>query len=579
MEASKIDCIIIGYNEVDFEKVKKDLARTKNYSGAYSRKFKAGSVYFRGERINYMNLLNTVLRETTGADHGLHVLDMPNLGVTYLTSYLREHRLNVEFINFFNKGKDRLRALLAEGANAVAITTTFYGDMTPINEIVQFVRSCSPTTKIITGGAHIFNICHQNDSLTQDFIFRSTGADFYVNESQGEHTLSLLLEQLRKQDPDFSAIPNLIYTLDGKRFKRTERKQEENNLNDHYVRWHHFDPSFYVPTAVMRTARSCAYKCSFCNYPFFAGDLALTDVEVVEREMFVLRDAGVKYLQFTDDTFNVPLPRFKNLMRMMIRNKFDFRWFSYFRPGNSDDETLGLLADSGCAGVFLGIESGDAQILENMHKKVSPARYEHAMKEIHRRGIISFVSLICGFPGETEASVERTIKFVNDTQPTYYDIELYYHSVTAPIHRESEKYGIKGAGYGWSHNTMDWRKASELLQQMYERIEGPLIMPEQSFSMYAIPYLLGKGLSMRQIHGFCAIAHDMLVKSLADEVVDTSAEEAKLLEFFRQRDDAPDLTEHYRLKELQWALRPGAPRVGAGALSETRNHGYASTHP
>jgi radical SAM PhpK family P-methyltransferase len=553
-----IDCIVIGYNEVDFEKVKGELERTKEYSGAYSRKFKAGSVYLQGRRVNYMKLLNEVLKETTGVDHGLHVLELPNLGVTYLTSFLRERGLRVEFINFFNKGKERLGELLEGGARSVAVTTTFYGDMTPINEIVQFVRAHSKDAKIVVGGAHIFNVCHQNDSLTQDFVFRATGADVYVNDSQGEAALAALVSELRGGGRDFSHIPNLVYRAEGeKRFRRTPRAVEDNSLNENFVRWKHFDREFYVPTAVMRTARSCAYKCSFCNYPFFAGDLSLTDISVVEREMHELKEAGVKYLQVTDDTFNVPLPRFKNLLRMMIRNRFDFRWFSYLRCGNADVETFDLLVESGCAGVFLGIESADDQILLNMNKKVSARRYAEAMVELHARGIVTFVSLICGFPGETEASVRHTIDFMNETKPTYYDLELYYHSITAPIHKESAKYNIKGSGYGWSHATMDWRRANGLLHEMYKEIKGSVVMPEQSFSMYAIPYLLGKGLTMKQIHGFCSIAHEMLIKSLSDEVVDTSAEERRLLDFFRhaQAEPGPDVVEHFVLKRLDAQLQ------------------------
>jgi p-methyltransferase len=215
-----------------------------------------------------------------------------------------------------------------------------------------------------------------------------------------------------------------------------------------------------------------------------------------------------------------------------------------------------------------------------MNKKVTPRRYRAAMKELHDRGIITFVSLICGFPGETEDSVQRTIDFMNETEPTYYDIELYYHSSTAPIHRRSEEFGIKGAGYGWSHNTMKWSEAFVLLEKMHREIDGATIMPEQSFSMYAIPYLLGQGMTMKQIHGFCAIVHSMYVKSLTDEVKDTSIEESVLRDFLSRPDDkGQDALDHRKLKvlgaELQARIRELEARSSVsstGLAGDTPGH-------
>src|SRR5580692_8915848 len=71
---------------------------------------------------------------------------------------------------------------------------------------------------------------------------------------------------------------------------------------------------------------------------------------------------------FVDDTFNVPLPRFKKLLRMMIDKAWGFEWISFFRCSNADEEAFDLMARSGCIGVFLGIESGDQTILEYMDK-------------------------------------------------------------------------------------------------------------------------------------------------------------------------------------------------------------------
>ena len=151
----------------------------------------------------------------------------------------------------------------------------------------------------------------------------------------------------------------------------------------------------------------------------------------VERQLRYLHEAGTTDLVFIDDTFNVPLPRFRNILRMMIRNKFQFRWISFFRCSNADEDAFDLMRESGCVGVLLGIESGDNFILKCMNKSATREKYEWGMAKLKGRDIATFVSLICGFPGETKESVTRSIEFVQEAAPTFFNVQLYYHDTRA----------------------------------------------------------------------------------------------------------------------------------------------------
>ena len=111
----------------------------------------------------------------------------------------------------------------------------------------------------------------------------------------------------------------------------------------------------------IRTQISCPFRCSFCSYPTTQGPVIKADVDMFEKELETLARRGVERLMIVDDTFNVPLPRFKDLCRMMIRNRFDITWTSYFRCSNADEETFDLIREAGCVAVFAGIESGDPQ--------------------------------------------------------------------------------------------------------------------------------------------------------------------------------------------------------------------------
>lgn len=532
-----LDCIIVGYNDVDLNSLISNVKAMERYSGAYRHMMQ--NVLSVGDKwISYMDCLNLILEKASGMDLSLHPMKMPNLAAWYLKSFLMQRDFTVEVVNFFNQEKEYLAELLQQNPLAIAVTTTFYVDHHPIQEIVRFVRARNPETKIIIGGPHIFNVCQsQNDITTQDFQLDKIDADIYINDYQGETTLCRVLKELKKGKKQcLIDVPNLIYPSnmedqaaleregqeedDQTTYLRTPRELENNDMDKNVMDWRLVPKNVLGKTVLIRTARSCAFKCAFCTYPAVAGPLSLTCLDIVEKEMFLLHELGVKNLVFIDDTFNVPLPRFKSILRMMIKNGFRFNWFSFFRCSHSDDEALDLMKESGCKAVFLGIESGDETILSNMNKHASLEDYHRGIRGLKERGIITFASFVVGFPGETEVTIQNTIDLIERCRPTYYKVELYYHSDRAPVGKERDKYNLRGGGFSWLHATMDWRQACDWIYMMYKQIKGSTVFPLYMFDFWAIPYLYGKGLSLEQIDEFVKRCQPMLLENMdLDRVV------------------------------------------------------------
>lgn len=528
---STYDCIVVGYNDVPMDFVASKHKPLQQRSGTYSE-LCTNSVLLDGRRQTYMDLLNSALERIHGVDPGLNAFEAPNLGAAYLTSFLRKRGLAADMINLFNTEKERFAELLATSPRAVAITTTYYVDDDPLKEIIEFVREHSETTRIVVGGPYVWNlIAGGSTQAVQDDFLDYLGADIYIQDSQGETALVELLRAL-ESDPDASLrdVPNLIYR-DGDEMVRTERRMESNDLDSNAVDWSFFDPRFFGPTAYMRTARSCPFSCSFCNFPAMAGQHTLADIEVVRKELRQLVDAGVKYVIFIDDTFNVPLPRFKKLLRMMIEEDFGLRWISFFRCSNSDDECFDLMEKSGCLGVYLGIESGDDRILTLMNKHAATARYRYGIEQLNKRGILTFASFIAGFPGETEETFMNSVRFIEETTPTFFNVQLYYHDPISPTNRRREELGIVGDHYSWRHNTMSWQEARGWVEYMLRNVTASVPLTLQAFSIWSVPYLLQNGLTLEQIMQFAQVARSMLIKSLhdvEDAYVEEWAEMAKI---------------------------------------------------
>lgn len=508
-----VDCVVIGHHDVDFAAFARTQEAFKDRSASHSEVV-TNSIRDGSARCTYMDLLNKILQRASGRPWALNAFDLPSLAVAYLVSCLRRAGLATEGINMFTSGREKLRELLVAGARAVAITTTYYVDDQPIKEIIRFVRQHNPDTVIIVGGPRILAIVNGSNTLTQRLLLKTIGADVYVRSSQGERTLARVISSLREGKMDLTGIPNLMFR-NGRDFVHTPIEPESNDLDANAVDWTTFERGQFTPTTYMRTARSCPFSCSFCNYPVLAGAHTLASIETIEREMRYLADNGLEYLIIVDDTFNVPLPRFKALLRMMIRNRFPFRWVSFFRCSNSDDEAFDLMQESGCLGVYLGIESGDQRILEVMNKFAKVERYAEGIRKLQERGIMTLVSLIVGFPGETPDSVAATIRFLNENVPTFYNIQVYYHDTQAPIERRREELGIEGSGYSWSHKTMDWREAVHWKEHMLKSVDIPVLLPLYGFSIWTVPCLMQHGINLGQIVQFGKFANKLSRAELA----------------------------------------------------------------
>lgn len=530
MPQSTLDCVQIGYYQASFEETFAMAEQSSQHSGFW-HVLKQNSVLTGNRRLTYMELLNRVLKQATGKDPNLNVARLPNLASCYLYSFLTRRGFHVEVVNSINHDEARLIELLESKPRAVAISTTFYVDPKPIADTVAFIRRWNEETTIIVGGPFVAKLCKMNDPSGQDFLFKSMGADIYVNEPQGESTLARILAELRSADPNLATIGNLIHRS-GDKWNRTAPQAENNNLDENSIDWSLFDPSYLGPTVQTRTSRSCSFRCSFCNYPEMAGALSLSGLDTIEREMQRLRDKGVRQLVFIDDTFNVPLPRFKSICRMMIKNRFDFRWFSYFRCANSDLEAFDLMAESGCTGVFLGVESGDDSVLGTMDKFSSVKKLSAGIGELNKRDIVTFGSFIVGFPGETDATVENTIRFIEDTNPRFYRAELWYADPLTPIWKRRDELGIRGGGYSWKHHTMDWKQAAQWSTTIYDRIRESAVLPVYDFDFWCIPYLMGQGISVDQLKQFASGATRLLVRSSENRPFDSRPAEAELVEIF-----------------------------------------------
>lgn len=498
------DCLIIGFNDFSFNEYVGRVRAMGKDSGAF-RDLQLAFFEHDGRMYRALDAMTEFHYLDKREPHQpFHNVDFLWPTILYLGTFLHRRGYTFDYINLFQFEKEQLKQKLAsDDLLLVAITTTLYVIPYPITEIVSFIRKCNPRVKIIVGGPFVGNQTLHQDRATVDLLFKHLGADIYVDCSEGEQALVAVLSTLKAGHSLSAArIPNVAYR-NGNGFDIGVKQDESNPLEENTVDYGLFPVRDIGQFVSIRTAKSCPFACAFCGFPERGGAYQYLSVELVEKELNALRDLGtVTTVTILDDTFNVPKGRFKEILRMMIRNKYPFKWNSFYRCDHGDKEAIELMAEAGCEGVFLGVESGSAPILKAMNKSARPEHYYEAIPSLKKVGIETYASLVIGFPGETYNTVEETMQFIETAAPDFYRAQLWYADPATPIMRECDKYEIRGSGFKWSHRTMNCHEASDLVEKMFLAIENSIWMPQSGFEQWSTYYLQRRGMTMDQVKTF-----------------------------------------------------------------------------
>jgi len=433
-------------------------------------------------------------------------------------------------------------------------------------ELMAFIREYSSQTKIIVGGPYVFDQSRTLSEEQLKELFAYIGADVYVINQMGEAALVKVLSALKSgnslADIDniayrsssllsraaaidswgpsehsnhaqvatvsadgreralskarawASAHPEQLAAMRKRRevgelklkavapYAVTKQSAEDNPLEENRVDYSLFPLKDIGDSVSLWTAKSCPFACAFCGFPERSGNYTFLSVEAIERELNTLRDLGLANLTFLDDTLNVPKLRFKEFLRMMIRNQYNFTWNSFYRGDQGDEETIDLMRQAGCGGVFLGVESGSDRVLEHMNKTARRQDYMKAIPLLRQAGILTHANFVIGFPGETEETIQETIEFIECTRPDTYRAQLWYCDPLTPIWGKREEYGIQGSAFNWTHKTMDHRTAADMVDKLFMCIENSTWLPQHSFEQWSILYLQRRGMEFGQIMKF-----------------------------------------------------------------------------
>jgi len=431
----------------------------------------------------------------------LNIWNLPSMSGAHLANYLLQFGLRVRVINNIDSEWDWFCEAYASSPEPplVGISSTFYLSWKEVGRVAKRLRGYDPDMDIVIGGAFANSQAPNGSSDTLEKPMRKHGIRYVIHSFNSEPDLRDLLVA-RKGGRPVDAVKNLCH-IEGNcrngKYATTPIVWNAPLLADVPALWDRLDLPFLNKTIQIRTASGCPFSCAFCSYPTTARGWKTLEPDRVRAHLDAIsRIPGIDKVIFIDDTFNVPPHRFEELLHIFC--EYHFEWFSFLRVQYANEDIIKLMKESGCRGVYLGIESASDRVLKNMNKKATRKDFAKGVELLNKYDINYLAAFVLGFPGENEESIREDIDFINEHGVRYYSLKEFYYMENTMVHEKRDEYRLVGMGNKWAHATMDYERAARLKLEMFNEIDTS-VMVDADTSLWYIAYLYDQGFSFAEI--------------------------------------------------------------------------------
>lgn len=355
------------------------------------------------------------------------VFRFPPLGISYIAASLQAagHRVHILDCTFLKK-----KAALQQALEIRADITGVYAMVSMLDECLWFARELRSTTKLLVAGGPL-PTCDPQPFLKEfDLVVRG----------EGEQTMVELVEAF-KESSGMDKIAGIVYRSHPDSQGKSEpvfnpERQFTKNLdqipfparlllpNESYIRYAKQKYGYSI-TTVMST-RGCPFRCEFCSNVVFGGSYRERSAGNVVDEIVEVLGLGYDRVSFTDDVFTMKKARVLQVCQEIQRRGLQFNWECLGRVDALDQPTAAAMKAAGCTRIFFGIESGDAQILKLMNKKITLEEARQAVEAAHNAGLQVGAFFIVGYPGDTDETVLKTLRFANSLPIDYLGLSMPY---------------------------------------------------------------------------------------------------------------------------------------------------------
>jgi anaerobic magnesium-protoporphyrin IX monomethyl ester cyclase len=392
----------------------------------------------------------------------------PPLGLGYLASTLRSCGYQPQLLDctFLNREEAWQRARESK-ADIVGI----YSMVSMLEDSLTFARIMRHRCDLLVAGGPLPS-CSPATFL-DDFDLVVSG--------EGEATI-LEIAKAYEAGMDYGSIEGLEYRYQGGAV-RTQKRGLQHDLdmipfpardlfqNQKYI--DHWKKRFGYSTTTIITTRGCPFSCEFCSNAVFGATYRERSSANVLDEVKEALALGYDRIHFADDVFTLNRGRVLQICEEIRVREMEFEWECLGRVDSIDRVVSEAMKKAGCERIFFGIESGDESILRLMNKRILLDQVRRAIEASRQAGLMTGAFFILCYPGETEETVLKTIRFATSLPLDYLSFTMPY---PLPGTRLSERLNQR--------STVDWKAKGGLLPDHSLIFESDFSEAKMKFAIF-----------------------------------------------------------------------------------------------
>ena len=436
------------------------------------------------------------LRDTFGGEVPLSC-PYPPLELAFSASLLREggHEPHMVAANVLGMDHRAVVAHLKDHPPDIVLVPSAWGSLGDDQKLFDVLRSEFPQATLLISGPNV--------TATPESILDRLAVDAVIR-GEPEEAVRLIADGVSFED-----VPNLAFRA-GSESILTDRILPPGWVSQPPPARDLLDLGLYTipfarrgPATTVATTRGCAHSCTFCPSQLWHHRQVRArpvDAVIAEFEELVGR-YGIREIHFRDDTFTGDEERVHAICDAMDRAGLDLSWRCFGSASTVSQSLLRRMAASGCFQVCYGFESGDDRVLRRTGKMTTVAQGVDAAKWTHAAGMEVSGTFLVGLEGETERTVEESIRFAIDNDLDYVQVNAVVPLPTTGFGRRVDRAGLESRPESFRWIGADTAESATL--------EGPLPFHVRRFyrRFYMRPsYVAGRLTSRRGLHALASHA-------------------------------------------------------------------------
>ena len=342
-------------------------------------------------------------------------LKTPPLSLVYLKTYLQSRGFSVKVLDL---NKVFFQLFLIPQKDWLALNNTFENELFSLVERHYSLLIKNICDQLKNSEIVCFSLFKRNSAFTFKLI-ETISAELPDKPIVIGGPQTFFLDRAKQLDPRFTWVIGEGEIPLGKiaagNTHRLYRFEEIKNLDN--LPFADFAPlnlRAYSSSLPLLSSRGCYNQCDFCGerllYQNFRAHSAGYMFELIKNLKAVNETSN---FIFCDSLINHSDSWLDEFCDLLLKNDLRINWEAQMRITKNFPPALAQkMKQSGCYNLFVGLESASERVLGLMRKGFTSETALEFLQTLHTAGLHFEISLIAGFPGESDEDFQETVDFI-----------------------------------------------------------------------------------------------------------------------------------------------------------------------